>query len=99
MFTEFIVPPPLYGPLPRELTSVNVVDVTLEMSHVPFAAVLPFTPAMTTDGPFTNECGALVVISIGVAFVAPLTFADKSWVEAMVVLSKEKTPPPPSAAV
>jgi len=83
-------------PLLAEPTRLKVVEVTPAMSQVPFAAVFPSTPLMTTDWPFTNECAALVVIWIGV-LTAPVMVAVRSCVEEMVVPSNAKSPPPPSA--
>src|SRR5579885_1685711 len=70
------VPDPVwYVPLfvPFEPWSAKVPAETLELMTVqtPFAAVLPCTPEIVTWTPLEGT-GELVVITIGLAFVAPV---------------------------
>src|SRR6266704_4776834 len=73
LLIDLTVPPDEYAPLPTLPNNVSVVDDDTDAtSNVPFAAVLPPTPATTTTWPATRPCAEAVVSSIGLALVAPL---------------------------
>jgi len=64
-----MTPPPVRGALPTEPRRVQVVDVTALHFQMPFAAVFPETPLISTQSLTVRPCAA-VVTTIGVASVA-----------------------------
>jgi len=65
-------PPDVYAPLPVEFRIVKCVESpTTEIVQVPFAAVLPRTPAMVTSSLTEKPWAADVATTMGAALVAP----------------------------
>src|SRR3954469_19178489 len=68
---ELHLPAEVYAALPVDPLSENVVVVRTVMVHVPLAFVLPFTPVIVAMAPVARPCAAVVVMTMGDAFVAP----------------------------
>ena len=62
----------MWAPLPTEPLRENVEVPVLVIVQYPLAAVFPPTPLMFTLSPFTIPCEPITVITMGVAFVAPV---------------------------